>query len=117
MSEKKMTRKEALSIAVATCENAEAAAIINKMIKQLDKPRKRAEGPTKARRDNERFAREFADAIVNHGERVTGKWLSEHIKGLPSYSPQKISAIAAVGIEMGILSKTKEGKVVYYDAA
>ena len=110
-----MTRVEALTIAVATCENEEARAIIAKMIEQLQKPRKKAEGPSKARRDNERLAHELADAIAAKGEKVTPKWVTEHVRGI--LTPQKAVAVAKVGEELGILTKSKEGKVTYYDVA
>ena len=117
MAEKKMTRIEALNIAIAAVDNAEAVEVLTKMAAQISKPRRNAGEPTKARRDNERFAHLFADVIKAHGERVTGKYLAEHVSGLPSTSPQKVAAIAAVGIELGLFTKTKEGKTIYYEIA
>lgn len=115
MANKNMTRVEALSIAITTCENAEAREVIAKMIEQLQKPRKKPEGPSKARRDNERLAHELANAIAAKGEKVTPKWVTEHVRGI--LTPQKAVAVAKVGEELGILTKTKEGKVTYYDVA
>lgn len=115
MANKGMTRVEALSIAIATCENEEAREVIAKMIEQLQKPRKKAEGPSKARRDNERLAHEIADAIAAKGERVTSKWVTEHVRGI--LTPQKATAVAKVGIELGILTREKDGKAVYYNVA
>lgn len=112
MANKGMTRAEALSIALETCENAEARNIIAKMIDQLAKPRKKAEGPTKARRENEKLAREMADAITAKGEMVTPKWVTEHVRGI--LTPQKAVAVAKVAEEMGLISKFKDGKATYY---
>ena len=115
MAEKKMTRVEALNIAIATCENEDACAILTKMVEQMQKPRKKAEGPSKARRDNERLAHEVADAIAAKGERVTSKWVTEHVRGI--LTPQKATAVAKVGIELGLLTREKEGKAIFYNVA
>ena len=114
MATKKMTRVEALNIAIAAVDNAEAVEVLTKMVAQMSKPRRNAGEPTKARLQNEKFAHVFAEAIGNHGEPVTGKWLAEHVKGLPSTSPQKVAAIAAVGVELGLFTRIKEGKTVLY---
>lgn len=85
MSEKKMSRKEALEHAIKfitdECDAAgvwedsdcEAIEVLTKMHEQVSKSRKKPEGPSKARRDNERLAREVAEAIAAKGEPVTGK--------------------------------------------
>ena len=41
MAEKKMTRKEALTIAIETVENTEAVEVLTKMLEQVTKPRPR----------------------------------------------------------------------------
>lgn len=115
MAEKKMTRVEALNIALETVENTEAREVLRKMVEQLSKPRKKAEGPSKARRDNERLAHDMADAIAAKGERVTSKWVTEHVRGI--MTPQKATAVARVGIDLGLLTREKEGKVIYYNVA
>jgi len=112
MAEKKMTRVEALNIALATCENAEACEVLTKMVEQLSKPRKKAEGPSKARRENERLLGDVLAAIGEKGEPVTSKWIMEHVRGL--LTPQKVTAVAKIGIENGSLVRTKEGKTVTY---
>lgn len=113
MAEKKMTRVEALNIALETVENTEAREILRKMIEQLSKPRKKAEGPSKTRRDNERLAHEMAAAIAEHGEKVTPKWVTEHVRGI--LTPQKAVAVAKVAEELELITKSKEGKVTYYE--
>lgn len=113
MAEKKMTRVEALNIALETVENTEAREVLTKMVEQLSKPRKKAEGPSKARRDNERLAHDMAEAITTHGEKVTPKWVTEHVRGI--MTPQKAVAVAKVAEELGLIAKTKEGKATYYE--
>ena len=112
MSEKKMTRKEALEIAIAACDNEEAIEVLKKMLVQVTKPRKRAEGPSKARRENERLLADVLAASEDKGEPVTSKWLTEHVRGL--MTPQKVTAVAKIGIENGSLVRNKEGKVITY---
>jgi len=61
MAEKKMTRKEALEIAIATVENVEAVEVLEKMYAQVTKPRTRK--PNTAKRDaNIALGQKFAEA-------------------------------------------------------
>ena len=115
MAEKKMTRLEALNVAIACVEHEEAREVLVKMAEQLAKPRKKAEGPSKARRDNERLAAEMVEAIEAYGDRVTPKWVTEHVKGI--MTPQKAVAVARVAEELGAIVKEKEGKATYYKLA
>lgn len=115
MSEKKMTRKEALEIAIAAVDNEEAIEVLNKMLVQVTKSRKKPEGPSKARRENEVLAREAAKAIAEKGEPVTGKWIQEHVRFITS--PQKVTAVMKVAAELGLAERVKEGKNVTYVAA
>lgn len=114
MAEKKMTRKEALEIAIAAVDG-EAREVLTKMYEQVTKPRKKAEGPSKTRLANEKLAAECVAAIEAHGEPVTGKWLVEHVNGL--LTPQKCTAVIRIAIENGEVVKTKEGKNTYYALA
>lgn len=60
MAEKKMTRKEALEIAIAAVENAEAVEVLEKMYAQVTKPRTRK--PNTAKRDaNIALGEKFAE--------------------------------------------------------
>ena len=120
MTEKKMTRVEALNVVLEATregfeaeEMVEARKVLTKMVEQLSKPRKKAEGPSKARRDNERLARDMVTAIALHGDKVTPKWVTEHINGI--MTPQKAVAVAKVAEELGLIAKTKEGKATYYE--
>ena len=108
----KMTRKDALEIAIASVENEEAKDVLRKMLAQVTKPRKRAEGPSKARRENEALLVAMIEAIEAKGEPVTSKWITEHVRGI--LTPQKVTAVARIGIDDGRLIRTKEGKVISY---
>lgn len=112
MAEKKMTRVEALNIALETVENVEAREVLKKMVEQLSKPRKKNEGPSKAHRENEKLAAEMVAAITEKGEPVTSKWVCEHVRFITT--PQKCTAVARIAIENGELVRIKEGKVITY---
>ena len=68
MAEKKMTRKEALEIAIAAIENAEAVEVLEKMYAQVTKPRTRK--PNTAKRD----------ANIALGEKFAEVWDEETFK-------------------------------------
>lgn len=116
MTEKKMTRVEALNIALDVLVEhegeCEATEVIRKHIAQLSKPRKKADGPSKTRRENEQLLIAMIEAIEAKGEPVTSKWVTEHVRGL--LTPQKVTAVAKIGIDDGRLVRIKEGKAVYY---
>lgn len=125
MAEKKMTRKEALVIAIDHMRDdaledpqgefsnvAEAVEVLNKMLEQVSKPRKKSDAPSKARRENEKLLADVIAAIEEKGEPVTSKWLTEHVRGL--MTPQKVTAVAKIGIDNGSLVRIKEGKVISY---
>ena len=114
MAEKKMTRVAALTIAVESVENAEAREILTKMIEQLQKPRKKAEGPSKTRVQNEALAHRVADAIAAKGEPVNTKWITEHVSGI--LTPQKATAVCRVALDLGLIERQKEGKAITYTA-
>lgn len=88
--------------------------VLRKMHASITKPRAKSEGPSKARKDNERLARELAAAIPA-GEEVTAKWVTEHVRGV--LTTQKAAAVARVGVEMGIISKVVDGRKVTYRVA
>jgi len=118
MAEKKMTRKEALVIAIERfnpdCDShdAEVVEVLRKMLEQVSKPRKKSNEPTKARRENEKLLVDMLEAIKAKGEPVTSKWVTEHVRGL--ITPQKVTAVAKIGLDDGRLVRTKEGKVITY---
>jgi hypothetical protein len=68
MAEKKMTRKEALEIAIAAVENAEAVEVLEKMYAQVTKPRPRKANTAKR------------DANIALGEKFAEVWDEETFK-------------------------------------
>jgi len=114
MTEKKMTRKEALELAIAAVENEEAKEVLTKMHAQVTKPRKKSDGPSKTRLINENLAAKCVAAIEGH-DKVTSKWLIEHVNGL--LTPQKTTAVMKIAVEDGRAVRIKEGKAIYYSLA
>lgn len=68
MAEKKMTRKEALEIAIAAVENTEAVEVLEKMYAQVTKPRPRKANTAKR------------DANIALGEKFAEVWDEETFK-------------------------------------
>jgi hypothetical protein len=68
MAEKKMTRKEALEIAIAAVENVEAVEVLEKMYAQVTKPRPRKANTAKR------------DANIALGEKFAEAWDEETFK-------------------------------------
>lgn len=118
MAEKKMTRAQALEFAVETIRNyegdCEAVEVLNKMLIQVTKPRKKSDAPSKARVQNEALAAACVAAMEGH-DNVTSKWLIEHVNGL--MTPQKATAVMKIAIESGAVVRNKEGKTVTYSLA
>lgn len=119
MAEKKMTRVEALNVVLEATregfeaeEMMEAREVLTKMVEQLSKPRKKAEGPSKARLQNEALAHQVADAIATKGEPVSTKWITEHVSGI--LTPQKATAVCRVALDLGLIERQKDGKAVTY---
>lgn len=92
----------------------EVVDVLTKMHTAITKPRTKREGPTKARTENERLARELVAAIPDGGE-VTAKWVTEHVRGV--LTTQKAAAVARVGIDLGIIAKVVDGRKVTYRRA
>ena len=118
MAEKKMTRAQALEFAVETIRNyegdCEAVEVLNKMLIQVTKPRKKSDAPSKARVQNEALAAACIAAMEGQ-DNVTSKWLIEHVNGL--MTPQKATAVMKIAIESGAAVRNKEGKTVTYSLA
>ena len=121
-----ITRADALAIAVeyilkdnyfddaGNDRTNEVVDVLTKMHTAITKPRTKREGPTKARTENERLARELVAAIPPNGE-VTAKWVTEHVRGV--LTTQKAAAVARVGIDLGIIAKVVDGRKVTYRRA
>lgn len=125
MADKKMTRAEALENAITlvertateddACNWTEVASVLRKMHASVTRPRKKSDAPTKAQRENVALAAKVFEAMTAKGEPVDGKWIAEHVNGIPS--PQKCTAVMRVLIDDGKVVKTKEGKRVTYSLA
>lgn len=109
-----ITRADALRYAVENIDRPEVAEVLEKMLQTITKPRTKQDGPTKARKENERLAAELVAAIPE-GAEVTTKWVTEHVRGI--LTTQKAAAVARVGVEMGLLTKQVDGRKVTYRAA
>ena len=121
-----ITRADALAIAVeyilkdnyfddaGNDRTNEVVDVLTKMHTAITKPRTKREGPTKARTENERLARELV-AVIPEGGEVTAKWVTEHVRGV--LTTQKAAAVARVGIDLGIIAKVVDGRKVTYRRA
>lgn len=121
-----ITRADALAIAVEFIlrdnyfddagidRTREVVDVLTKMHTAITKPRTKREGPTKARTENERLARELV-AVIPEGGEVTAKWVTEHVRGV--LTTQKAAAVARVGIDLGIIAKVVDGRKVTYRRA
>lgn len=112
-----VTRANALAAAIARFEaNEPEREILEKMLAQVTKPRKKTDAPSKTRLDNERLAREVANAFIANGNEWQGsKWISEHVRGI--LTTQKAVAVCRVGMELGLINRYQEGKTVLFRAA
>ena len=107
-----MTRKDALTIAIAAVQDAEALEVLNKMLEQISKPRSKSETPSKsqARLENESIARSLAEQISS-GASIDGSWVMNHTIAM---TPQKVVGIMKVAVELGFFERVKTGKKVEY---
>lgn len=118
---KKMTRKEALLIAIerfnpdAVKQDAEVVEVLRNMIKSIDKQAARPKGKSEARRINEKLAMEFIAILREYGKPVNATWMTEHIRYC--YHSQKAVAVAKVAEEWGAIKRiTIKGRTYYeYD--
>lgn len=111
MAEKKMTRAQALTAAIAYAEqndNAECVDVLNKMLASITKPRK--SGTSKTRILNENLARKVYDMVK--GSTTAKDVVALNIAGIPS--SQKASAVMDVAVDLGLFSKAKDGKRFVY---
>ena len=111
MAEKKMTRAQALTAAIAYAEqdgNAECVDVLTRMLTSITQPRKAT--TSKTRKDNEKLAREI-HAMVEGS--VTAKDVAN--LGLTGVSSsQKATAVMNVAVDLGLFSKAKDGKRLVY---
>ena len=109
-----ITRAAAVAYAIEHIDNAEVIEVLTKMHEQLTKPRKKSDAPTKTQIMNANLAKAAVEAIREHGEPVTTKWITEHVNGI--MTPQKCTAVMKVAIDAGTITKNKDGKTITYTA-
>lgn len=122
MTEKKMTRKEALELMLEItregfeAENVqEAREVLRKMITSIEKSNSRPKGKTTARIQNETFMKELYEKMKVHKDPVTPKWVTEHVNGV--MSTQRAVWVAKVGKEWGWIKEIRVKKDVFYALA
>lgn len=124
MANKEMTRAQALDFAIEAMttmiewedlveEADKAIEVLRKMHAQVTKPRKKSDTPSKTRIINEGLANKCVAAMEGH-DKVTNKWLLEHVSGWPTATPQKATAVMKIAVDDGRAVRIKEGKNVYY---
>lgn len=111
----KMTRKQALTNAIAYakgCGDSATAEVLGKMLEQVSKPRKAV--VSKARKMNENLAKQVHNLVAdNHDTAVTTKDIVA--LGLPEITTtQKAAAVLRIATEMGLFEKVVDGKKVGY---
>ena len=113
MAEKKMTRKEALEIAMGKLDrNSEEWSVLHKMVAQIEKQAKRPRSKSSARVTNEPIAREFVKKLVAAGEPVNAKWMTYNVRFCTT--PQKAVAIAKIAEEWGAIERVSIKNRTFY---
>ena len=123
MAEKKMTRKEALEMAIEIFEQREssmfdnelqdaAVEVLTKMVTQIEKQAKRPRSKSSARVANEPIAREFVKKLVTVGEPVNAKWMTYNVRFCTT--PQKAVAVAKIAEEWGAIERISIKNRTFY---
>lgn len=113
MAEKKMTRKEALEIAMGKLDhNSEEWSVLNKMVAQIEKQAKRPRSKSSARVTNEPIAREFVKKLAAAGEPVNAKWMTYNVRFCTT--PQKAVAVAKIAEEWGAIERVSIKNRTFY---
>lgn len=116
MTKSTMTRKDALVSAIAKFDaDAPEVEVLTKLLASISKPRKKSDAPSKARIENLKLVDAAAEAIAAHGEAVSSKWLTEHIRGI--MTTQKAAAVMRLGVEVGKIVRIVDGRNVSYNVA
>ena len=113
MAEKKMTRKEALEIAMNKLElHSEPWEVLHKMVEQIEKQAKRPRSKSSARVANEPIAREFVKKLAAAGEPVNAKWMTYNVRFCTT--PQKAVAVAKIAEEWGAIERVSIKNRTFY---
>ena len=117
MAEKKMTRAQALTIAMSVIEDkgdtpelVEAHAVLGKMLASITKPRAKSDEPSKAAKENIRLAGEVLK-VMPEGEPVLTSWIMEHVRGI--MTSQKCTKVMEVLISAGKVERVEKVKGRY----
>lgn len=124
MTEKKMTRAEALTNVLCFLNEdevygkdnwVEEIEVLEKMLASINKQAARPRSKSSARLQNEPMAKEFITKLREHGQPVNTKWMCENIRYC--IHSQKAVAIAKIAIEWGEVEKvTIKGRTYYVPA-
>lgn len=128
---KKMTRKQALELAIrmfkeheyganetfmTELEGVPAVEVLNKMLISIDKQSNKPKTPSKARLENEKLADNLVGEMVAIDKPVDTKWITEHVRFVTN--SQKANAVVKIAMEKGdIVREVDEKKHVWYRLA
>lgn len=92
------TRKSVIAKAI-DLENvwtAEELEVLVKMLASLEKPRAKSDEPTKTQLMNANLADKLVEAMRQHGNPVSAKWIAEHVEGINT-SQKAVAVVHAAG--------------------
>ena len=121
MSEKKMTRAEALRNVIVYLRGEEQSAnndwtdeiaVLDKMLASIEKQKSRPRSKSSARIQNEPIAKEFIAKIQEVNEPVNAKWMTYNVRYCTT--SQKAVAIARIAEEWGAIEKVSIKNRTYY---
>ena len=121
MSEKKMTRAEALQNVITHLHELEEyagdnwgdeIAVLDKMLASIEKQKSRPRSKSSARIQNEPIAKEFIAKIQAVDEPVNAKWMTYNVRYCTT--SQKAVAIARIAEEWGAIEKVSIKNRTYY---
>lgn len=122
MAEKKMTRKEALELAILAIEHSEidmgeadeAIKVIKKMLTSIEKQSNRPKSKSSARLQNENSARVLIEKLqaMEEPKPINATWIAENIPYV--MTSQRGYHVAKIAIEWGALEEVTIKKRTYY---
>lgn len=120
MTEKRMTRAEALRNVIVHLRDSEQhgndwadeIAVLDKMLVSIEKQKSRPRSKSSARIQNEPIAKEFIAKIQAVDEPVNAKWMTYNVRYCTT--SQKAVAIARIAEEWGAIEKVSIKNRTYY---
>ena len=116
MAEKKMTRAQALTAAIAYAEqdgNAKCVDVLSRMLTSITKPRKTT--TTKTRVLNESLAKQVVEQFAPNKNYTAKEIVDFNLSGVGT--PQKAVAVLHTAKDMGLITAEKQGKRNTYKLA